>query len=107
VLVPTADLLFHFVRLPGDGGDGAADVEGGGGGGELAGADDDHFAGGGALDGEGTGDHLGIELEELHRVLRRAGAADGGVGNQRVARFVLLVEADGDGLLAERADGDD
>src|SRR6476659_820418 len=35
ILVPAAELFFHLVRLPGDGGDGAGDVEGGGGGGEL------------------------------------------------------------------------
>jgi hypothetical protein len=55
-----------------------------------------------------AGDHLRVELEELHRVLGRAGASR---RRRRksccVAGFVLLVEADGDGLLAKRADGDD
>src|SRR5262245_27323464 len=50
-------LLFHLVGLPGDGGDGAADVEGGGGAGELREADDDHVAAGRALHAERAHHH--------------------------------------------------
>src|SRR5206468_4488963 len=48
-----------------------------------------------------------IEFEELERIFGCAGAADGGVGNQRMAVGVLLIETDNDGLLAQAADGND
>jgi tRNA(fMet)-specific endonuclease VapC len=71
ILIPTTNqLLLHSIRLPGDRGDDAADVEGGDRAGELAVADDDDVAGGGIFDGESAIDHLGVVFEEGHRVLR-------------------------------------
>src|SRR5262245_35678628 len=76
VSIPLTKLLLDLVGLPGDGGDGAANIKGGGGGGKLAGADHNDVAAGRVLHAKGTHDHLGVEFEELKRVFRCAGTAD-------------------------------
>lgn len=106
MLIPAHQFFLRAIRLPSHRRYESCDLQRIGGVGELVGLDDDHVAVRSLLDGEGSVDHLLIDAQQVQRVLWGGGAAGGGIGDDRVACFVLSAEVDADDLLAERADWD-